>query len=148
MAMGRTFPAVSGPSQSECPDSPWHCPACLTNGPSSADSSSLNSDSSLLSDHSTSPPSILKKPNLRKCKNSSADSDRYTSLPVYYTNCSSFLPKMDDLRMLAEEQQPDIIFLCETWLGEDIRLRSHHPNLQNLLVGLYKTWGRSDALHP
>ena len=60
---------------SECPDSPWHCPACLTNGPSSANSSILNSDSFLLSDYSTSPPSVSKKPNLQKCKNSSADSE-------------------------------------------------------------------------
>ena len=51
---------------------------------------------------------------------SSADSTRYTRLSVYYSSCRSVLPKMDDLRVLAKVDKPDIIALCETWLGEEV----------------------------
>ena len=51
---------------------------------------------------------------------SSADSTRYTKLSVYYSNCRSVLPKMDDLRVLAEVDKPDTIALCETWLGKEV----------------------------
>ena len=49
---------------------------------------------------------------------SSADSIR---LSVYYSNCRSVLPKKDDLTVLAEVDKPDIIAICETWLGKEVR---------------------------
>ena len=39
-------------------------------------------------------------------------------LSILYTNCLS--PVIDDLRLLAAAQTPDIISLCETWLDDSI----------------------------
>ena len=36
-------------------------------------------------------------------------------------NCRSLLPKLDDLRVFAEAQSPDVITLCETWLDDSIK---------------------------
>ena len=41
-------------------------------------------------------------------------------LSVYYTNCRSLLPKMDELRCLAIDRRPDIMALVETWLDESV----------------------------
>ena len=66
---------------------------------------------------------------------SSADSTRYTRLSVYCSNCRSVQPKMDDLRVLAEVDKPDILALCETWLGEEVhQVRS--PYQSSDLIGL------------
>ena len=45
-------------------------------------------------------------------------------LSVYYMNCRSLLPKMDELRCLAMNNRPDIIGLVETWLDDSIGSRT------------------------
>ena len=41
-------------------------------------------------------------------------------LSVYYTNCRSLLPQLDELRALANANTPDLIALSETWLDDTI----------------------------
>lgn len=43
-----------------------------------------------------------------------------TSMSVYYTNCRSLLPKMDELRLLAVTSRPDLIAISESWLDPSI----------------------------
>ena len=42
-------------------------------------------------------------------------------LGLFYCNCRSLLPKIDELRVLAVDSRPDVIALVETWLDQDIR---------------------------
>ncbi len=43
------------------------------------------------------------------------------SLVVDYTNCRSLLPKIDELRLLADDMRLDFIALTETWLDPSIK---------------------------
>lgn len=44
-----------------------------------------------------------------------------SAISFYYTNCRSLLPKIDELRMLAQTTQPDLLAMTETWLDQDIK---------------------------
>ena len=37
------------------------------------------------------------------------------SLSLFYCNCRSLIPKIDNLHALAATHAPDVILLCETW---------------------------------
>ena len=43
-----------------------------------------------------------------------------TGMSLYYANCRSLLPKLDELRLSAEISKPDIIAITETWLDPAI----------------------------
>ena len=49
-----------------------------------------------------------------------SNNDRDRTLTVMYFNARSLLPKLDELRMLAVDSNPDIICIVETWLSQDI----------------------------
>jgi len=57
---------------------------------------------------------------------SSRSSDSHDLSPVghcsiFYSNCCSLIPKMDDLRTNAASSSPSVIALCETWLDESVQ---------------------------
>ena len=41
-------------------------------------------------------------------------------LNILYYNARSLLPKMDELRVLVDTQQPHIVSIVETWLSSEI----------------------------
>ena len=51
---------------------------------------------------------------------STAQADPRQQLTVLYYNARSLLPKLDELRVCALSQKPDIICIVETWLSEDV----------------------------
>lgn len=59
---------------------------------------------------------------------------------VYYTNCRSLLPKMDELRHLAIDSRPDIIALTETWLDSDI-------SVSEISIASYQLFRRDRTWH-
>ena len=64
---------------------------------------------------------------------------------IYFCNCRSILPKMDELRLLSSSSEhPDVIALCETWLDADCELNlpnyclyCHDRNIHGGGVALY-----------
>ena len=44
------------------------------------------------------------------------------SLSLFYYNCRSLIPKIDNLRAVAATHAPDVILLCETWLDSTISI--------------------------
>ena len=50
----------------------------------------------------------------------SANTHRPCPFSILYYNARSLLPKMDELRLVCLSEQPDIVCIVETWLGENI----------------------------
>ena len=42
------------------------------------------------------------------------------TLKIMYFNARSLLPKLDELMVLAEDSNPDVIYITETWLSGEI----------------------------
>ena len=101
--LGLTSLDYAGLQQDE---SSWCCPTCYRSALPFADSSTISSGNTSLSDSSLSDRSLL----------SSSSVDPGRGLSIYYTNCRSLLPKMDELRLLATNTKPMIIATTETWL--------------------------------
>ncbi len=51
---------------------------------------------------------------------SSNGGDSATFLKIMYFNARSHLPKLDELRVLAEDSNPDVICITESWLSGEI----------------------------
>lgn len=64
--------------------------------------------------------SILSNVSTTPSEVSAGTSQQVHGLSIYYSNCRSILPKMDELRVVADSTRPDFIALTETWLGPDI----------------------------
>lgn len=90
-------------SELQASDESWCCPSCYRSALPFTDCSTLLGVSA-----SSSTPSVL-----------SSHQGAVTSkgLTIYYSNCRSLLPVIDDV---ADSSHPDIIALTETWLDLDI----------------------------
>ena len=50
----------------------------------------------------------------------SSQSDELSVIILYY-NARSLIPKIDELRAIAEAKHPDIIYIVESWLSDEIQ---------------------------
>ena len=48
------------------------------------------------------------------------------SLSIIYFNARSLLPKIDELRAIAEADSPNILCVVESWLSNDISDNDRH----------------------
>ncbi len=62
------------------------------------------------------------EPAVRLTEASFRDATDSRCLEVYYTNCQSLFNKLDELKIIADEQKPSMIALTETWLNEAIQI--------------------------
>ena len=87
-------------------DESWCCPACLKEALPFHDCSAISLDLG------PDPPAETPQPvhNSTSCNFCS----------IYYSNCRSLLPKLDQLRAQALSSNPGIIALVETWLDSSI----------------------------
>ena len=91
-------------------DEGWCCHHCHKEALPFHDCSTLTTVSDLSSDSSLQ----------LSCSTSSNCLPRSGGCLVYYSNCRSLVPKIDNLRTIAASATPSIIALCETWLDESV----------------------------
>ena len=111
--------------QVEGPDSSWSCPACHVSKFPSNDCSKLSGVSGFES-------TCLSKPQLQQQQNSSPESGKCFS--IFYTNCRSILPKLEELRVLASSKKPNFIALTETWLDGSISSQEVHIDSYSIFL--------------
>ena len=70
-------------------------------------------------------------------KGTTVDTHEPKKIKAVYTNARSVVMKMNELKVVAAEMQPDIIIITETWT---------HPDITNdyLILDGYETTARSD----
>ena len=104
-------------------DESWCCPDCMKQALPFHDCSNIT-------DFSNSSFSISSSPSDKQ----SLDNNRVrnNSCSIYYSNCRSILPKIDNLRAVADSQNPDILVLTETWL--DATIKDHEIFIPNYSI--------------
>ncbi len=98
----------------------WGCPDCFTSAFPFWNCSTVNSDDDKSISASPGCSAINSTPATDPSQNRALTPPR-NSLVVYYTNCRSLLPKIDELRLLADDTRLDFIALTETWLDPSIK---------------------------
>ena len=93
-------------SELQVSEDEWACPTCYCTFLPFAECSTINSTIASLSSSTIT--------------ELSTTSSNDAGLTLYYCNCRSLLPKMDDLRILVNSVNPDLLALTETWLASDI----------------------------
>ena len=48
------------------------------------------------------------------------NSDRDKVFKILYFNARSILPKLDELKIITENSNPDVVCITETWLSQEI----------------------------
>ena len=88
-------------------DESWGCPSCYCSSLPFAECSRINST---LDSSSTS------------CSSASSGCTVVSSagLKLYYCNCRSLLPKLDELKIMIQSEKPDLLAFTETWLHPGI----------------------------
>lgn len=117
-------PASSFAELKEC-DAGWCCSSCWKSALPFADSSLSSPVSAAVR---PGPPPVDVVTLDAACSQAGGESSAESiesaaagGLSVLYTNCRSLLRNLDDLRAMVAIAQPDVIALCETWLGPEIR---------------------------